>query len=232
MVQNANASVKSLIQIKKVVLTSVHRIKDCIYFACIFKLIPFLRKELNNARVILDVGCGPSSPLRLAARNSYIVGLDYFTPYIKVSKKKAIHNDYVLADARYLPFRSKSFNCAIAMEVIEHMDKCGGIKMIEEMKGVAKKIILTTPNGFLPLYADPQSLNPEERHISGWVVSDFKKLRFKVFGLGGLRIFWRAEKGKLTLKPPKILSTYLYKLSEPFTYYLSSLAFRLLAKSD
>ena len=42
------------------------------------------------------------------------------------------------------------------------------------MERVAReKIILTTPNGFLPTYAGPRD-NPEEKHLSGWTYDELK----------------------------------------------------------
>ena len=73
--------------------------------------------------------------------------------------------------------------------MIEHLEKEEGIRMLKEMERVArKKIILTTPNGFLPVDTGPED-NPEEEHISGWKVIDFKGQGFEVFGLNELKFF-------------------------------------------
>lgn len=149
-----------------------------------YMLSSLLSKELNNESRILDVGCGYSSSLSSVSKASYRVGLDFYKPYILKSKKSSIHDDYVLSDVRALPFKPKSFDCAVAIEVLEHLEKAESPEMLTEMERVASKIVLTTPNGFIPVYGGPND-NPEERHLSGWSASELKRFGFKVYGING-----------------------------------------------
>jgi len=204
-----------------------------IYFK-FFTLSPLLiSREIKNEWTILDVGCGRSSILRLVKKGSYRVGLDFYEPYILESEKSSIHDKYVLGDARVLPFKSNHFDCAVANGVLEHLEKQDGLKMIREMERVAKKkIILTTPNGFLPAYAGPED-NPEERHLSGWTIDELKKLGFKVRGSCGLKTLWTIRNGQAVLKfKPKILSVLLLGITELFVYHFPSLAFELFFVKD
>ena len=204
-----------------------------IYFKLFGKYSPssLLSKELESEWRILDVGCGQASVLRSVRKGSYRIGLDFFKPYILKSKKSLIHDDYVLGDVRALPFKPESFDCAVAIEVLEHLPKHEGLKMIAEMERVAKKIILTTPNGFFQVYTGADALNPEERHISGWTASELKELGFKkVYGLGGLRVLWKAILGKIVPKfKPEKLFILLAGISEILVYRYPSLAFQLFA---
>lgn len=127
-----------------------------------YNKLSLLSQKLDNQSRILDVGCGYSSSIRLVRKGSYRVGLDFHKPYILKSKKSLIHDDYVLGDAKVLPFKPNSFDCGVATEVLEHLPKHEGSKMIDEMGRVAKKIMLTTPNGFLPTYPSPDD-NPDEK---------------------------------------------------------------------
>ena len=201
-----------------------------------YQLLSLLSREIESRWRILDVGCGQSSLLQFIPKgeNSWWVGLDYFEPYIIESRKKKIHDDYILSDARSLPFEDNSFDCAIAIEVIEHLNKSDGLKMIKEMERVAKKkIILTTPNGFFNALSGPDALNPQEKHISGWTVKDFKNLGFRIYGLGSLKIFWQAAPGKIIMKfKPRRLFILFAKIFAPFVYYYPSLAFRLFCIKD
>jgi SAM-dependent methyltransferase len=193
-----------------------------------YALLFLLSRELDSKGRILDVGCGQASPLALVNKLSYRVGLDFFNPFILISKRKGIHDDYVLADARYLPFKPKSFDCAVATEILEHLGKHEGPRTIKQMEEVAGKIILTTPNGFFQVYAGQDALNPMERHLSGWTVSELKELGFKVYGLQGLKMFWKAAPGKVFIRfKPRILFTLLCFISELFVYSHPSLAFQL-----
>jgi len=93
-----------------------------------------LSKEIDDIWTILDVGCGRSSPLRMVKKDSYKVGIDHYEPYISKSKEQSIHNKYVLGDVRALPFKTNSFDCVIATEVLEHLNKKDGLKMLQEME--------------------------------------------------------------------------------------------------
>lgn len=191
-----------------------------------YNKLSLLSRKLDSRSSILDVGCGYSSSIRLVRKGSYRVGLDFYKPYILKSKKSLIHDDYVLGDAKALPFKPNSFDCGVAIEVLEHLPKHEGAKMIAEMERVARKIILTTPNGFLPTYPGPDD-NPHERHLSGWTVNELKKLGFQVYGGSGFKVFWRVKQGKVMLKRPEKLFVLLAGISQLFFYHYPSLASQL-----
>lgn len=191
-----------------------------------YMLLALLAKEFDNGSRILDVGCGYSSSIRLIRKGSYRVGLDFYKPYILKSKRALIHDDYVLGDVRALPFKPNSFDCGVAIEVLEHLNKHDGPRMVREMERVAKRITLTTPNGFLPTYPGPND-NPDERHLCGWTVDELKKLGFKVYGLNGLKLLWEIRSGRATLRRPNIVFALLAGISELFVYRHPSLAFQL-----
>lgn len=188
-------------------------------------LLYLLSKEIDDEWTILDVGCGRCSPLKEIKKESYKVGLDHYEPYISKSKEQSIHNKYVLGDVRALPFKYKTFECAIATEVLEHLNKEDGLKMLQEMERVAKrKIILTTPNGFLRTYAGPED-NPEETHLCGYTVDELKKIGFKVYGFNGLKVLWTIRNGKAVLRF-RVYILFVY-LSGVFVYYFPQFAFQL-----
>lgn len=78
---------------------------------------------------ILDVGCGPRVPMYLLRkrRKVFTVGVDAFLRYLKSAQARRSHDAYILGDARYLPFREKSFDAVWYMEVIEHLEKEDGL---------------------------------------------------------------------------------------------------------
>ena len=197
-----------------------------------YTLSSLLTRELNDKWTILDIGCGYSSSLRSIRKGSYIVGLDIYEPYILKGKMLSLHDDYVLADVRALPFKSKSFDSTVATELIEHLSKADGLIMIKQMEEVASgEIFLTTPNGFLPTYAGPDD-NPEESHISGWHSSELEELGFKVYGLGGLKLFWTIKAGKAMRRSPQKLFALLAGITEPFLYRHPGMAFQLLGVKE
>ena len=81
------------------------------------------------------------------------------------------------------------------MEVVEHMTKRDGYRLLSEMERVShRKIILSTPNRHLSWRQREERL----QHKSHWTPSDFKKLGYKVRGIG---FYFR----KLTLGVPLII---------------------------
>ncbi len=191
-----------------------------------------LSKELKPGWSVLDVGCGKCSALYgIRDRHKiYSTGLDFYVPYIEESKTLKIHDNYVHGNIKNLAslFELDSFDCVISTEVIEHLSKSEGLKMLEEIERIArKKVILTTPNGFLPTYAGPKD-NPTESHISGWTTEELKKLGFEVYGLNGFRKLWGIHEGLATPKLSRPRCLYrLTDISNMITYYYPSAAFQL-----
>jgi len=89
-----------------------------------------LSNEIDDEWTILDVGCGRCSPLKKIKKESYEVGVDHYKPYISKSKEQSIHDKYVFGDVRALLFKTNSFDCAIAIEVLEHLNREDGLKML------------------------------------------------------------------------------------------------------
>lgn len=57
-----------------------------------------------------------------------------------------IKNKKIKGDCRNLPIKDNVFEVAIFSEVIEHIEKETVIKTLKELKRVAKKVYITTPN--------------------------------------------------------------------------------------
>jgi len=197
-------------------------------------LVYCLKRELEDCDSVLDLGCGPDSPIKYCGVK-YSVGVDAFRPYIEESKKKKIHNKYILGDITKVDFEPKSFDAVIMIDVLEHLEKEQGRKLLEKAeKWARKKIIINTPNGFIKQPSLDKNLYQE--HKSGWSVSNLAKLGFKCRGLAGLK-FLRKPKNEsdsmgedLTVSlrfKPKIFWFFVATLSQIFTYFIPQLAFEL-----
>ena len=131
---------------------------------------------------MLDVGCGPgktSNKVRRLSPVSYAVGLDIFTPYIWQAKSQNTHDDYILAEAISLPFKDKSFDVIISLQLIEHMDKEEALTALGEMERVAiKKVIISTPRGTYPQEAFDN--NPYQAHKWAWDEKQMRELDYQV----------------------------------------------------
>ncbi|MFX1593132.1 MAG: class I SAM-dependent methyltransferase [Promethearchaeota archaeon] len=184
---------------------------------------------IQDCDSLLDLGCGMNSPLsKLKKRNNrYSLGVDIYEKYIEISKRRNIHNDYLLLDILEIDKKvpPKSFDCVLLIDVIEHLEKLDGIKILKKSEKIAlKKIIIFTPNGFL--HQKKYHNNIFQIHKSGWDFRIFKKLKYRVFGINGLK-FIRGEKSNIKYRPIKFW--YLVsKISNKFVKFFPQFAFHLL----
>ena len=87
-------------------------------------------------------------------------------------------------------FGPKSFDVVMAAELLEHLPKEDGPKLLAVCESVARKfVIITTPNGFLeqdPALApnEPWAKNPYQKHLCGWLPHELEALGYEV-GLNG-----------------------------------------------
>jgi hypothetical protein len=164
-----------------------------------FAYVQELRKQLSNCQSCLEVGCGPDSPGRLVPFERY-AGFDGYAPNIKKAKAAYPNHQYQVGRAEDLGamYEDKSFDCVIALDLIEHLKKEDGLRMIDQMERIAtKRILLFTPNGFL----SQQSHNGDlQEHLSGWTAEEMRALGFNVIGMHGPKKL-RGEKHQIKLKP-------------------------------
>ncbi len=77
-----------------------------------------------------------------------VVGIDIFKSYLDEAKGKGVYQELILGDVRHLPLKDKSFDVVICMEVLEHLEKVDGEKLLGELERVAKRqVLLSTPVG-------------------------------------------------------------------------------------
>ena len=190
-----------------------------------------LRSHLVGCRSVLDVGCGSKSPIRYIKKNFYSEGIDIFKPSIIESKKKKIHDKYVLGDIQKLDmyYRPRSFDAVIALDVLEHFKSIDALKLVKMIERVArKKVIILTPNGHhLDMVCEGDKNNLFQKHKSGWFKKDLEDLGYKVFGLRGLK-YIRNENATIKSKP-WIFWGLIAFLSEPILYFVPDLSYDLFA---
>jgi len=81
------------------------------------------------------------------------VGVDIFDNSIWLSKKINIHNEYVKRDILDIEnkFEERSFDYLIAIDLIEYFSTEDGLKLLKTMEKISKKkVVISTPNGFVP----------------------------------------------------------------------------------
>lgn len=173
---------------------------------------------------LLDVGCGPRSPLRLLAFSGKKIGIDAYLPAIEESRVAGIHDEYICGSINDASFEPRKFDAVIALEVIEHLPKTEGPEFLARLESLARRlVIISTPNGFVP--QGPVDGNPYQEHLSGWLPHELRQRGYEVNGSLGLKGL-RGEEGRLTMRP-KALAFALSKASEPFVWGHPEKAFGL-----
>jgi len=154
-----------------------------------------LKRAILSYKSLLNVGCGANSQVQSFSKKTYSIGVDAFKPSIEKSKKAGIHNKYYLANVMDIgkKFKENSFDVVLASDLIEHLKKKEGCKLIRMMEKIAKKrVIIFTPNGFLPQKKFEN--NDWQIHKSGWTAKEMKKKGYKIIGING----WEALRGEMT----------------------------------
>lgn len=156
-----------------------------------------LTSALSGCDSVIDVGCGTDSRLQYARFSGYKIGADGYAPALDPTHR--LHDEYRQCDVRQLSFSPKSVDACVCLDVIEHLAKEDGLRLLESLERIARKIVVVaTPNGFLP--QPPTEDNPYQEHLSGWVASEFTERGYKVSGLAGYRR-WRGMYGRIIAKP-------------------------------
>jgi SAM-dependent methyltransferase len=186
-----------------------------------------IRDELAGCDTVLDLGCGNgiNSPIE-GLRLKHSVGVDLFEPYIQSSRKSKIHSEYIHADIRDIEFKNRSFDAVLMLRVLEHMDKSDGQNMIAKCsRWAGKKVIIVTPNGYLP--QEEFDDNPLQEHKSAWLTDDFISAGYTVHGINGWKGL-RGYRGLPKLKP-RLFGELVSDISQKLTYSRPRTAFQLLA---
>lgn len=150
------------------------------------------RRLDKESKSILDVGCGKGQPMAFLNRQHafFAVGIDGFRPYLLEAEALAAYDALVQGDVRHLPFRARSFDIVLLMEVLEHLERAEGLVLIKTMEQIARRqVVISTPVG------EHEQLeydgNPWQEHRHIWGPRELRALGYRVYGhglrnLGGL----------------------------------------------
>jgi len=189
-----------------------------------------LEKVIIPCKNLLDLGCGSNSPIQYFSKKCYCVGIDIYEKNIEESKSKKIHNEYFQIDVLNINehFQPNSFDCVVALDLIEHFPKDKGIQLIKVMENVAKRrIVLFTPNGFVPQHDEK---NPWNRHKSGWTVEEMRSRGYKVIGMNGLK-YLKGEFAAPRYKP-RLLWYLISEITQLFVRNRPKLAYQILCVKE
>ena len=188
---------------------------------------------------ILDIGSGsghywfelPCLPLILNNR----IELNFFDAKSQSGKigrsiqSKSINSFIGVAPTGLSKFTDSEFDLVIAFDLIEHLSKSDGYKLLYEMDRISKGIkVILTPNGYV---WQPPSLNNEfNAHISGWSIKDFQETGYsKVRGMIGAKFLLGPY--AIPKKNKFFLHKIIWKITSTVSFYFPKYAFSIIAIS-
>lgn len=188
-----------------------------------YDVVRKLRREIDPNDSVLDLGCGWNSLLQ-HCDHGYSLGVETYDYYIELSKQRNIHAEYIQEDIRNLDLETGSFDIVLLAQVLEHLPKDEGYRLLKKTeKWARKKVIVTTPNGFLEKAAIDN--NEDQEHLSGWTVDELKELGYRVLGSSGFKLI--RERCM-----PKVYWRAMFNMTSVLTPYLPKLAFQLFAVKE
>lgn len=192
-----------------------------------------LEREISeDCKTLLDLGCGSCSPIAsLKDKLEYSVGVDIFAPAIQQCRKNQTHTEnFVLPITQVRKhFKPKTFDCVVALESLEHLEKEDGRRLIKDMQLIAKKkVIIFTTNGFLE--QGEMAGNVYQKHKSGWSAEEMRNMGFKVFGVNGFKAL-RKEHAEIAWQP-KIFWERVSLASNPIVEKVPKWAFQILCVKE
>lgn len=147
-----------------------------------YKMFLYIIKPLG-VESVLDVGCGEGFTLNKLYQNKVgksLEGIDYSLTAVMLGKKQNKKLMLRQGDIYKLPYKEKSFDIVLCMEVLEHLEDPK--KALKELKRVSKKyILLSVPNE--PIFtlanlARGKNLarwGNDREHIQHWSSSSFER---------------------------------------------------------
>lgn len=187
-----------------------------------------LRKAIGACACVLDVGCGEKSPIHPFSDQLDATGVEGFEPSLNISKKLGIHKNYIRLELLDIgkKIAENSYDCVLCLDVIEHFEKEESKKFIKVLEKIARKrVVLSTPNGFVPQGA--VGGNEFQVHRCGWEVEELESLGYSITGVHGHKAF-RGELASYKIKP-SILGKLISDATQPFVRNNPKKAFSLLA---
>jgi len=141
--------------------------------------------QLKDAEVVLDIGCG-IMPQSYITPKMHIC-CEPFEQYVEVlleRLKGESDRNYIVLNATWSEaikiFPAKSVDTVFLVDVVEHLEKEEGLRLLKATERIVKKqIVVFTPFGFIrqehPTGRDAWNLEGGvwQKHRSGWLPEDF-----------------------------------------------------------
>lgn len=199
-----------------------------------FSYMWLLKRSIGNPNTILDLGCGDGSLIEFLSKGEdwQIAGIDIHKEAIESARKRYVYFKLITGDLlktiQNNNFKSK-FDVIFFSQVIEHLTRKEGERILEEIEKLAKKrIVVGTPRGFME---QPHELdgNSHQVHRSGWNIEDFTSRGYRVYGVG-FSLIWShyGSERSYNLLQVAIINVISY-LMAPIVYFFPTLGSGIIA---
>lgn len=187
-----------------------------------------LRTMIKAGDRVLELGCGKNSLLIRSGiiKKLKVTGVDVFEPYVRLHNSDGLYESCVQADITEINFEPDQFDAVVCMDVLEHVPKNEGVKLLDKMKVWGKKVIITTPNGTVP--GIPSDSNVHQEHQSGWTTKELEAHGYTVRGTSGWKVL-RKPDSQLRYLHPFVFWASLSLISDLIVYFRPDKAFHLRA---
>ena len=138
---------------------------------------------IEKGETVLDLGCGYGEPF-VDSKFKLLVGVDAWKKVFKLSEYDLVIYENIKKIGKL--FAESSFDVVTAIDVIEHLPKEDGFKLIKDMERIAKKkVLIFTPKIWTenrdsfenPVYWSYGNKN-YNLHRSLWTEKDFIELGY------------------------------------------------------
>lgn len=200
-----------------------------------FSFIWIIRNAIDNrAETILDLACGEGKLTEAISveKNLEVTGVDIDSVSLEKAALKKVYKRLICGDVETIAKRlikaGKKFDVVICFEILEHLTKEKGNRLLDLIEKLAlKKIIVTTPRGYMEQIEESLGENPHQYHVSGWYENEFTARGYIVRGLG-LKPVWNyygfgRSKTRLIRLTSRVISYLLFPVSYCFPFLGSSL---------
>ncbi len=142
-------------------------------------------KEASQYESVLEIGCGKGHYIKQVNAKTR-VGIDIFEPAIKLAGHDPCGVQFIKMDASKIVevFDSKTFQCIIGFDIIEHFDIERAFSLLAACEIVASECLMFfIPVGNHPQTKDDQGLDNDyyQTHRSSWYPDDMKALGYEVW---------------------------------------------------
>lgn len=164
--------------------------------------IPYMRlPAANDAELLLDIGCNWGRWSISAAKLGYhVIGIDPNVEAIFAAKRicqqlgiSSAH--FLVADARYLPFKADIFDIVFSYSVLQHLSKANVNKCLSDINHVLKsggQSLIQMPNrcGVRNLYNQVRRVNKPDNifRVRYWTNPELRKVFTQAIGVSRITV--------------------------------------------